>query len=173
MVGSPGEDTKGLGSGAAYAINTEFQRVRFEHKKYQVLENGFRGENKIQLNVLRDGDLSGALTVQWATSDITAIGVHPQDYRYCMNLPTNAHRKASACGDYMQGSGEITFLPTEFSKPIVVYIVDDYCYEYYMEYIRVQLIAAGGGPLIGERYTATIRIDDNDFDRTEAMPDYC
>jgi hypothetical protein len=111
--------------------------------------------------VVRDSShVSSVLTVGYSTSDLTAVGVDPDKFDACLALPA---AQKDGCGDYEQTSGELTFLAGSASATFTVRIMNDFCRERYMEYVQVALNVPGGGPLSGEQYLASIRIDDNDW----------
>lgn len=72
-------------------------------------------------------------------------------------------RGKKRCGDYVQTAAELTFLAGETTKLFQVPIVDDRCKERYPEFLKMQLSIVGGDSIIGEGYSATLRIDDDDF----------
>lgn len=170
--GSPYQDTLAVDAGAVYPMDLEFQVIRFDRKDFAVKENSELGNNDpgVAIDVLREYDFESmydtSLTIAFSTTDITAIGVTPANRDQCLRRAkgqrTPEYFAPGGCGDYAHTSGYLTFGPTERKKQIIVRTVDDACYERHMEYIHVQLSLPGGGPLIGESYSSTIRIDDDD-----------
>jgi len=158
-VGAVGVDGGGKDAGAVYMVDTEIQRVSFLQSEYVALE----GTNSYAtITVVRDSShVSSILTVGYSTSDLTATGVDPDKFAYCNTLAAAAR---DGCGDYQQTAGEITFLAGSSSETFTIKIMNDFCKERYMEYIQLTLNIPGGGPLSGEGYMATLRIDDNDWE---------
>merc|ERR1711988_1675908 len=101
-----------------------------------------------------------ALTVAYATSDLTASGIDERMYESCAAVNTALR---SGCGDYLQTAGEVTFAAGSTSALFQVYIVDDRCWEQDIEYLQLTLAIPGAAALQGEQYYAKLRIDDNDF----------
>jgi hypothetical protein len=58
---------------------------------------------------------------------------------------------------------QIHFAPDDYSASFTIWIMDDWCFEEEMEYFVVQLSVPGGAALMGEGYSAMVRIDDDDF----------
>ena len=56
----------------------------------------------------------------------------------------------------------MTFPPGVLTVAIRIFIIDDYCPEFYDEYFRVQLFLPGGDALVGPNYVVSVRIDDDD-----------
>lgn len=89
------------------------------------------------VTLLRDRDIfNGRIVVEYATSDLTAKGVDSLKYAECMKMATLL-RASAGCGDYEQTSGVIVMEPTDDKAGFTVNIVDDLCYERFMEYIQV------------------------------------
>jgi len=100
-----------------------------------------------------------ALSVRWATSDVTARGVSTAQGRACAALPL-AHRAAALCGDYIAGAGEVTFRPGVTRVDIVVAIMEDDCSgggSVGERSFAVDLFTPGGGWIPGERATVVIQ----------------
>jgi len=64
---------------------------------------------------------------------------------------------------------QLHFLPTEVYQDFTVNITDDTCKEEQEERFIVQLSLPGGVPIRGEGYSATVRIDDNDFNEEKCV----
>jgi hypothetical protein len=103
-------------SGLAYAYDVEFLSLHFS-KGYRTVREGFHhegihrydfAENFIEFELIREGELTRPLSVGYATSDLTAIGVSPSAADLCFSYPAD-HR--GECGDYVQTSGIATFDP--------------------------------------------------------------
>ena len=97
------------------------------------------GAGSAQLVVTRSGGLDVSATVNYATSDGTAI----------------------AGNDYISSTGSITFAIGEVSKVIEIPLIDDTIPENTLSF-TVTLTADGGNGFIGGRSTATVNIIDND-----------
>ena len=104
LVGAPGDSRLQPQAGAVASIDTEYQRIHFEKAEYVVTED-HRLKRAI-VRVLRDGDTSEPLMLEWATRDITAIGVNATVAAECDLLPY-ANRSRAGCGDYTQKSGVV------------------------------------------------------------------
>ena len=137
LIGAPGDSLLFPDSGAALAVDLEYQRVHFSQSQYIVRENShmrriiiqvthFRvgaGESLSQAGVdkpaylrlvpgcwgqvERDGDLSGTLSVAYSTRDVTAFGVNRTYYDDCLKNIPQTLRNIQGCGDYMQHRGEV------------------------------------------------------------------
>merc|ERR1711988_1560249 len=161
IVGAPSDDGLSENAGAVYAYDIKVQRVSFTLAQYVALEGS---DNFVTINLVRDSAFAHeALTVEYATSDLTAKGVDRARYDECVELP-NALR--IGCGDYLQTTGEVTFAAGTSTALFQVYIVNDLCYEHNMEYVQLTLSIPGSAALQGENYFAKLRIDDDDFDDT-------
>jgi hypothetical protein len=158
-IGAAGVDGGGKNAGAAYLLDTEFQRVSFFQNEYVALEGT---DSRVTITIVRDSDYTDTvLTIGYSTSDLTATGVDSDKVTYCETL---AAARRDGCGDYQQTAGEVTFAKGSASATFTVNIMNDFCYERYMEYVQLTLNVPGGGPISGEGYMATIRIDDNDWE---------
>jgi hypothetical protein len=80
---------------------------------------------------------SGLIVLEYATSDLTARGVDSIKYAACMKL-TVRDRGAAGCGDYELTTGHVVINPGDNSGGFTINIMDDLCYERYMEYIQVR-----------------------------------
>ena len=159
VIGAVGVDGKGIDAGAAYLVDTEFQRVFFAKTEFVALEGT---DSTITITVMRDSaHMDSILTVGYATSDLTATGIDSGKFAACEALPAS---QRDGCGDYQQESGEITFTKGSNSAVFTVKIMNDFCKERYMEYVQLTLNVPGGGGISGNGYMAVIRIDDNDWD---------
>ena len=152
------------GRGTVTLMDVGFQELSFTKKEYVVNEfNANDDPGGVELVVERSGSLATTLHVNYATSDVTAIGISQGESVVCLaQVPANR----GECGDYIMNSGTLTFLPGQTSQNIKVLIIDDYCREHFMEYFKVSLMVPGGGPILGEAYQAVVRIDDNVGSRT-------
>ncbi|KAF0711816.1 Aste57867_5074 [Aphanomyces stellatus] len=153
-VGSPGFG----GSGSGYVYDLQFLQVQFASQLVGVVENA----GQVIVVVLRTGDLTSPLTIGYATSDISAIGVDAGWFATCLGMTI---QNRGPCGHYQQTSGELTFNTGESNKVITVPIMNNWCYDVYAKYIALHLNVLGGDVLLGEQYSMQIRIDDDDFGR--------
>ena len=106
LVGAPSEPTLDVhvhGQGRFFSYHTAFSNVRWELKEYVVKEDvdGATDPDTVSLSIVRSGDLSETLTIGWATSDITAVGVSPGMAATCYSF---APQFRGECGDYIQTS---------------------------------------------------------------------
>ena len=128
-----------------------------------------RHDHLVTLTLLRDLSVyAGEIVVEYATSDLTARGIDEAKYAACMDLPT-MQRGPQGCGDYLHAAGSVIIPAGVKSGGFQVRIVDDLCKERFMKYIQVTLSVPGAAALQGERLSAKIRIDDNDYEGEE----YC
>ena len=81
---------------------------------------------------------SGSIVVEYATSDVTAVGIDSYKYAACMELPTS-ERGNAYCGDYELTRGYLVFEDGANSAGFTVAIVDDLCKEPYLKYIQVRM----------------------------------
>ena len=79
---------------------------------------------------------NGPVTLEYATSDLTARGVDSVQYGVCMRLPVK-DRAAHGCGDYEQTRGLMYVASGVDRGTFIVNIVDDLCQERFMKYIQV------------------------------------
>jgi subtilisin family serine protease len=107
------------------------------------------GDGHANITLTRSGDLSGASTVSFATSDTAGS-------QNC----TTANGKASARCDYVSTFGVARFAAGENSKTVTIPIVDDALLEG-PETFTVS-ISNGSGASLGAQTNATVTIIDND-----------
>jgi len=163
LVGAINHDLMAENAGIAYEFDVAVARIYFSEAEYVLLEN----YDEVDVTLYRDAEYTDlALTVQYATSDLTATGVDTAKFDACQKLAVRY--RPGDCGDYEQTRGEVTFAAGSASAAFSVRIMDDFCYEHFMEYFQVTLSIPGTNFLAGEEFYATVRIDDNDFDE-----DYC
>jgi Calx-beta domain/Carboxypeptidase regulatory-like domain/Beta-propeller repeat len=113
------------------------------------------GDARAVITVTRTGDISGAVTVKYQTSDATDVNFRCD--------PATAGQQtglASRKCDYHIASGRLRFAAGEVSKQIVLSIVDD-AYVEGPETFTLTLSNPTGLSL-GQNTTATITINDND-----------
>ena len=108
---------------------------------------------------------SGLLVLEYATSDLTARGVDRAKFAECFLLAAT-ERGPAGCGDYEQTTGQLRIPAGEEKGGFTIRISDDRCWEI-PEYLQVSVSVPGGGALQGEKLSAKIRIDDNDYDHKE------
>ncbi|HWW76803.1 MAG TPA: Calx-beta domain-containing protein, partial [Pyrinomonadaceae bacterium] len=107
-------------------------------------------ERKVQINVTRTGDTSGAASVSYATSDGTA-------------------NPASRQRDYTQTLGTLNFAPNETTKAVTVFVTDD-VYQESPETFNFTLSNASGASLtLGSPSSAVVTITSDDA-QTGANP---
>jgi hypothetical protein len=99
--------------------------------------------------------------LEFATSDLTAIGIDSNKYNECLRLP-KMQRGAAQCGDYEHTRGVMVLEQGRDRSTFTVAIVDDLCQERFMKFIQLTLSIPGTNALQGEVLSAKIRIDDND-----------
>ena len=162
VIGSPGFDYTAENTGVGYVYDVMFYTIGFTLKQVNVLEN--RLNRQIDVTVKRSGSTARAVAIGYATSDKSAVGVDATQYTACLALPLHERKN---CGDYQHVAGELVFGIGESSKQVTVPIMDDECYEHDKEYFQIHLHLPGGVALIGDSYSIEIRIDDNDFGKTE------
>lgn len=142
--------------GAAYAYDMEWIRVKFAQVEYVAVE----GDHQIKIVLQRDLAWSNStFSVEYSTSDLSAIGVDTSKYEECMRLHAS---QRDGCGDYEQSAGEVEFNPGEEFTYFVIRIVDDLCTERDMEFAQLTLHQFGGSALRGESYRSILRIDDDE-----------
>jgi sugar lactone lactonase YvrE len=107
--------------------------VQFESDKFTVFEGG-----TLSVRVSRTGDASGTASVDFATSDGTAI----------------------AGTDYTAASGTITFAPGELSKNITIRSTNDTLFENANETLTLTLSNPTGATITAGAMTITIQDDD-------------
>ena len=159
LVGAPSDDGLSANAGAMYAYDLKAQRVAFTQAQYVALEGL---DSLVSINLVRDSAFTDeALTVEYATSDLTAKGIDGKRFSECSLMP-GAQR--IGCGDYQQATGEVTFAAGSSTALFTVNIMNDLCYEHFSEYVQLTLSIPGSAVLQGESYYAKLRIDDDDFD---------
>jgi hypothetical protein len=164
VVGAHGDDGLGRNAGAVYTLDVGLQRCYFESAEFVGLEGH---DARVVVSVARDPSgekLDRALTVAYATSDLTAKGVDSKKYAECLDRPVSARE---GCGDYLMTAGEVTFAPGDATVDFTVFLVNDACYEHHPEYFLVTLSIPGAGAAQGEDYIARVRIDDDDLGSAE------
>jgi PHD/YefM family antitoxin component YafN of YafNO toxin-antitoxin module len=109
--------------------------VQFNATNYIVYEN----TENLLLAVTRTGNLTNAVTINYATSN----------------------GSAQAPGDFVNASGELQFAPGESVKFVSVPIVDDALVEG-AETLKLTLSSPSGGAVEGSPFTTTISILDDD-----------
>ncbi|HEV8187661.1 MAG TPA: PQQ-dependent sugar dehydrogenase, partial [Pyrinomonadaceae bacterium] len=118
-----------------FASSLSAQSVQFGATNYVVNENA----GSVVVNVTRSGNVSNAMTVNYATSNGTA----------------------TQSADYISGSGSLQFAAGETVKSFVVPIVNDETIEH-PESINVVLSSPTAGAIEGSPFTSTITILDDD-----------
>jgi glucose/arabinose dehydrogenase len=117
--------------------------VRFASATYNTSE----GDGPVSVVVTREGDVSGALTVSYATTDGTA----------------------SERSDYLPALGEMSFAPGETSKTLRVLLTDGANPEP-RESFNVSLSSVSAPYVLGSPAVAIVTIDDDDTAPADANP---
>lgn len=120
----------------AFASVAHAQTLEFTSSVYGVNE----GAGTVTLTVIKEGTAANTITVHYATSDGFS---------------------ATAPGDYIATSGDLTFAPNETTKQFTVPIVEDTIYEG-NESFNVILSNPTGGAAVRDPWTAGVSIQDND-----------
>lgn len=105
---------------------------------------------------------SGELSLEYATSDLSAWGVDSIKFASCLTLPTNL-RSPAGCGHYQQTHGIVTIPAGITSGVFTINIMNDLCRQKYFRYLQVTLAVPGSSALQGENVMTRVRIDDDDF----------
>eukprot|EP00746_Dinoflagellata_sp_MGD_P168488 gnl/MRDRNA2_/MRDRNA2_99985_c0_seq1.p1 gnl/MRDRNA2_/MRDRNA2_99985_c0~~gnl/MRDRNA2_/MRDRNA2_99985_c0_seq1.p1 ORF type:complete len:849 (-),score=184.90 gnl/MRDRNA2_/MRDRNA2_99985_c0_seq1:9-2555(-) len=142
--GESGAVTVAIGTGDEKQLAMEkavITTVEFLAAKYAVLESCA----KMSVSIVRDGDVSAAVTVKYKSRDGTA----------------------HAGQDYTPVEGEITFAPTETRKDIEITIIEDKVFEedewFYVDLFDVKASNFDGGIVkIGSIKTTEVLIVDDD-----------
>jgi len=100
----------------------------------------FESIGNLTITVSRTGDVSSESTIDYATSDGTAI----------------------AGSDYTARTGTLTFAAGQLSRTISIPITDDTLYEGTSETFTLTLSNPGGGAVLTSPASATVTISDND-----------
>ncbi|XP_063367337.1 sodium/calcium exchanger 3 isoform X3 [Cydia amplana] len=142
------------GSGSP-SIEPRGPNVRFEPDHYTVMENC----GSFEVRVVRAGDLSGEVSVQYTTEDGTA----------------------EAGSDYVAAQGTLVFKPGETEKTFTVQVIDDDVFEE-DEHFYVRLVSAKGACLASPSSATVVILDDDhsgvfsfpqrDFELTESVGTY-
>ena len=146
--------------GAVTYFNLRLDRVRFRDNTWKVTEySSEQDPHYVDVYLDRVGDLSKRMDLQYATSDITAMGTPQKDFEICMQYYKS---ERGECGDYVEQTGTVTFAPGAASTAIRLYIVDDFCPERFDEVFKISLFLPGGDVLTGKEYAAFVVIEDDD-----------
>jgi hypothetical protein len=117
--------------------------VQFSAAAFNVTE----GTSTATINVTRTGDLSGTVSVEYASGDLTA----------------------KQLTDYTLAVGKITFGPGETSKSFTVLLIDD-VYAEGNETLNLTLSNPAGAAVLGTPSTAVLTIADNDSSAPTTNP---
>eukprot|EP00607_Mallomonas_marina_P001833 CAMPEP_0182440058 /NCGR_PEP_ID=MMETSP1167-20130531/86819_1 /TAXON_ID=2988 /ORGANISM="Mallomonas Sp, Strain CCMP3275" /LENGTH=734 /DNA_ID=CAMNT_0024633901 /DNA_START=486 /DNA_END=2688 /DNA_ORIENTATION=- len=162
VIGSPGQDLFQLDAGALYIYRAGFASLSFEQAEYRVLEGK---EPHALISVIRNAAIfAGDITIEYATSDLTAKAVDPIKYAACEQLPPN-RRAPAGCGDYRQSNGFLTIPEGSTYGAIKVPITNNNCLDRFLKYMQITLSVPGSAALQGETTIAKIRKDDDDFSK--------
>jgi glucose/arabinose dehydrogenase/ribosomal protein L35AE/L33A len=116
-------------------VATQPGSLRFSNSSYSLAENG----GTLTVTVTRTGGTSGAVSVNYATTNGTA----------------------TAGSDYTAASGTLSFANGETSKTFTIAVTDDSAVEA-SETVNLTLTNPTGGATLGSPATATFTITDND-----------
>jgi len=165
VAGSPKRDGAKGGAmvsaedvGGVYVFDTRIASVGFLQKEFRVLEDA--SEATILLT-RADAVAYESITVEVATSDLTAAGVGTEAFEDCMLLAIAA--RSNSCGDYERTNAKITFAEGDTTAAFSVRVVDNACREHYPEYVQLTLSVPGSFAAVSEKHLALLRIDDQDF----------
>jgi hypothetical protein len=118
------------------------------------LQHG-EGDARATFTITRSGDTTGAVTLDYRTTDTDTFTVGCAD-------PTGNNGGAYARCDFATTVGSLSFSPGELSKTVTVPLVDD-AHDEGAETFQLRLSnAAGTGTTLGAQNTATVTITDND-----------
>ena len=164
IIGAHGNDGFSPELGAVYFFHAGFAAVSFSQPEFRVLEGT---HSSATVTVLRDVNVfDGALSIEYATSDISAKGVDSEKYTVCLSMAASLRADAN-CGDYEQTTGVIYFSEGANSGGFEVNVMNDQCRQRFFRYIQLTLSIPGSTALQGEVSNAKIRIDDDDFLESE------
>lgn len=138
-------DTKFAASSGSTVVQVNPPGVQLTASAFAVNE----GTNTLNVTVIRTGDASGVITIDYATSDTAGA-----------NNCNIVNGIASSRCDYLTTLGTVRFATAENSKTISIPIVDD-AYAEGDETFSITLSNAQGATL-GAPATATLTIHDND-----------
>jgi hypothetical protein len=156
--GGSGGDTGGIKlNWNASTCTPPLPTVQLSASSYSVSKHSSTGQSFATITVNRTGDLSGASTVKYATSDSTDV-----NFRCNPNDPNAAGQPtgiASRKCDYHIAVGRLRFAAGESTKQILVSILDN-AYSKGTLTFNITLSNPTGATL-GTPITATITINDN------------
>ena len=159
-VGARGDDGKQPDAGAVHMYTAGFASAYFSSLVYSALEGT---DSDVTVYVRRDPEVyNGELVLEYATSDLTAKGVDATKFAECQGIAANL-RGPAGCGDYQQTTGQLVIPVGSNEAGFKVNIMNDQCYERFLEFVQVTLSVPGSSVLQGETLSAKIRIDDDDF----------
>ena len=146
-LSSPTNATISDNQGVGTIVNDDAQggNISFSQANYAVNEN----DGSLTLNVNRTGELSGAVTVSYATNDRDAS----------IDCSVVSGLASSRC-DFTTALGVLQFNPGETQKSIVVLVTRD-SYSEGPESFHVGLNLLTGGAVFGGPATATVTINDS------------
>jgi hypothetical protein len=122
--------------------------LEFDAAAFRVTEN----ESTAQIRVRRTGSTTGTITVDFATSDGSAVSRGVRVNAPVSRVPEN---------DYVRASGTLVFGDGESEHTLTVPIVDDTAIEG-DETVNLTLLDPGNGGTLGPQSTAELTIGDND-----------
>ena len=105
---------------------------------------------------------SGEVMLEYATTDLSAVGVDAEKFAECLTLPTGT-RSGALCGHYQQTSGIVRIPPGTTSGVFTINIMNDLCRQKFFRYVQLTVSVPGSSVLQSEILSAKVRIDDDDF----------
>ena len=166
IIGSIGNDGIQPDAGTIYIYNAGFASLYFATDQFSALEGT---DSLASVTVMRRLDtFSGEISLEYATSDLTAMAVDATKFADCMNIATNL-RGPAKCGDYQQTRGIMVIPANTASGGFKIPIMNDLCNERFPKFIQVTISVPGSAALQGESVSATVRIDDDDFIQAECL----
>ena len=91
----------------------------------------------VLVSLVRDSQIySGDITLQYTTSDITAVGINATHFDACL-LVTISERSSNNCGNYQLSNGFITITDGTNYGLIKIPIMNDLCQDRFLKYLQV------------------------------------
>lgn len=144
--------------GQVFAYDINFLHIGFASSLFHCVEG--RGTEAIVIVKRFSQDVNQVIAVAYATEDENARGASATECRDCQAKLPNERKD---CPDYQHVAGELVLPAGRMFAKIQVPIVDNKCRELDTKFFKIRLYVIGGEPLLGERYTTRVRIDDDDF----------
>jgi hypothetical protein len=107
LVAAPQSSAMAVLGGAVYMLGLGVVQAYFAQDQFVTVEpsGGVAGNSFFDVEVRRTGSLAAALSVEYATSDVSAVGVSNARWLACLAM-VGGLRGAAGCGDYVQTSGQ-------------------------------------------------------------------